>query len=68
MEICLEFMWKNNTTEYEALLQGSRKVIDIQVKHLKVYGDSNILVKHVCNTIHYTRITYNDTSMKYGGW
>lgn len=30
----------NNIIEYEALVQGIKKVVDFQVKILKVYGDS----------------------------
>lgn len=42
----------NNTIEYEGLLQGLRKAVDMKVKRLKVYGDFEIVVKQVHNTIH----------------
>ena len=48
----LEFECINNTTEYEALIQGLKKAIEFKVKNLKVYGDSEIIVKQVRNTIH----------------
>ena len=48
----LEFKCTNNTTEYEALIQGLKKAIEFKVRNLKVYGDSEIIVKHVFNTIH----------------
>jgi len=38
--------------EYEALTQGLKKAIDLNVKFLKVLGDSEIIVKQVQNTIH----------------
>ena len=41
MAIQLEFAWNNNTTEYEGLLQGLKKAIDMKVKNLKVFGDSD---------------------------
>ena len=44
----LEFECTNNTTEYEALVQGLKKAIE-----LKVYGDSEIVVKQIRNKIHY---------------
>ena len=41
----LEFECTNNTAEYEALVQGLRKSIELKVENLKVYGDSEIVVK-----------------------
>ena len=38
--------------EYEALIQGLKKAIDLSVKDLKVYGDSKIIVKQAKNIIH----------------
>ena len=43
----LEFEFTNNTVEYEALVQGLRKVIELKVENLKVYGDSEIIVKEI---------------------
>ena len=48
----LEFECTNNTTEYEALVQGLKKEIELKVKNLKVYGDSKIVVKQIRNNIH----------------
>ena len=48
----LEFECTNNTAEYEALVQGLRKTIELKVENLKVYGDSEIVVKHIRNQIH----------------
>jgi ribonuclease HI len=45
----LEFECTNNTTEYEALLQGLRKALDMDVQNLVVFGDSEIVVKQVRN-------------------
>jgi hydroxymethylpyrimidine pyrophosphatase-like HAD family hydrolase len=36
----LEFECTNNTSEYEALLQGLRKYLDMDVQNLMVFGDS----------------------------
>jgi ribonuclease HI len=46
----LEFDCTNNTTEYEALLQGLKKSIDLDVQCLVVFGDSEIVVKQVKNS------------------
>jgi ribonuclease HI len=48
----LEFKCTNNTAEYEALVQGLKKAIDLDVKELKVFRDSEIIVRQVRNTIH----------------
>ena len=49
----LEFECTNNTAEYEALVQGLRKAIELKVSNLKVFGDSKIIVKQIRNQIHY---------------
>ena len=36
----LEFECTNNIDEYEALLQGLRKALDLKIKNLIVFGDS----------------------------
>jgi hypothetical protein len=41
----LEFECTNNTVEYEALLQGLRKALDMDVQNLIVFGDSEIVVR-----------------------
>ena len=43
----LEFECTNNTAEYEALVQGLRKAIELKVNNLKVFGDSEIIVKQI---------------------
>ena len=40
----LEFPCSNNTAEYEAYLTGLATVLEMGVKHLKVLGDSNLVV------------------------
>jgi hypothetical protein len=47
----LEFECTNNTAEYEALAQGLNKSIYLDVKELKVFGDSEIIIRQVRNTI-----------------
>ena len=48
----LEFECTNNITEYEALVQGLKKSIDLNVKELKVFEDSEIIDRQARNTIH----------------
>jgi ribonuclease HI len=48
----LEFECTNNTAEYEALLQGLRKALDLRVQKLMVFSDSEIVVRQVRNSIH----------------
>ena len=48
----LEFECTNNVAEYEALIQGLKKSIDLGVKDLKVYEYYEIIVKQVRNLIH----------------
>lgn len=35
----LEFDCTNNVVEYEALVHGLQKVISLDIKYLKVFGD-----------------------------
>jgi ribonuclease HI len=48
----LEFECTNKILEYEALVQRLRKAIDLNVKELKFFGDSEIIIKQVKNIIH----------------
>ena len=48
----LEFECTNNMAEYEALVQGLRKAIELKVSNLKVFGDSKIIIKQIRNQIH----------------
>jgi ribonuclease HI len=48
----LELQCTNNIVEYEALLQELRKVIDLKANKIKVFGDSDIVIRQVRNTIH----------------
>ena len=43
----------NNTAEYDALVQGLYKAIGLKVQYLKVFGDSEIVIKQVRNAIHF---------------
>ena len=47
----LEFICTNNTAEYEALIQGLQKALDLKVKILIAFGDSEIIVRQVRNSI-----------------
>ena len=49
----LEFDCTNNIAEYEALIQGLYKAIDLDIKYLKVLGVSEIIIKQVRTTIHF---------------
>ena len=46
----LEFECTNNTVEYEALIQGIYKAIGLKVQYLKVFDDSEIVIRQVRNT------------------
>jgi ribonuclease HI len=48
----LEFECTNNTAKYEALLQGLRKDLDMNIQNLTVFGDSKIVVRQVRDSIH----------------
>jgi ribonuclease HI len=48
----LEFLCTNNTGEYEALVQGLRKSIYLDIEELKVFRDSEIIFRQVRNNIH----------------
>ena len=45
----LEFECTNNMAEYEALVQGLRKAIDMGAKAIECVRDSEIIVKQVRN-------------------
>ena len=40
----LEFPCSNNTAEYEAYLTGLATALEMGIKHLKVVGNSNLVV------------------------
>ena len=40
----LEFPYSNNTAEYETYLTGLATTLEMGVKHLRVLGDSNLVV------------------------
>jgi ribonuclease HI len=48
----MEFQCTNNIVEYEALLQGLKKAIELKAKKIKVFGDSDIVIRQVRNNIH----------------
>ena len=48
----LEFDCTNNTAEYEALVQGLKRAIELNVNFLKVFGDFEIVVRQIRDTIH----------------
>lgn len=49
----LEFEFMTNVVKYETLVEGLRKEILLDVKYLKVFNDSKIIIKQVRNVIHY---------------
>jgi hypothetical protein len=51
MSCRLEFKCTNNTIEYEALIQGLKKAIDLNIRKMKFFGDSKFIVRQVRNTI-----------------
>jgi len=49
----LEFRCTKNGIEYEALIEGLCKALYFGVEFLKFYGDSEVIVRHVRNSIHF---------------
>ena len=49
-----EFECTNNVAKYKALVQGLRKTLDLQIKCIKVFGDSQIVARQVANSINCT--------------
>ena len=49
----LEFECINYVAEYEVLIQGHRKTIDLKVKVIKVFGYSEIIARKIRNTSHH---------------
>jgi hypothetical protein len=47
----LESECTNNDAKYEALIQGLRKAIDLNVKCIEVFGDSRLVIKQVINSM-----------------
>ena len=45
----LESKCTNNNVKYEALIQGLGKAIDLKVKSIEVFGESQLVTKHVRN-------------------
>ncbi|XP_059670865.1 uncharacterized protein LOC132316401 [Cornus florida] len=50
--ICLKFPATNNEAEYEALLTGLRLASSLQVRCLKVFSDSQIVINQVTGQYH----------------
>ena len=50
----LEFECTNNVAKYEALLEGLRKALDLNIKCIEVFGDSQIVARQVRNSINCT--------------
>ncbi|XP_074291400.1 uncharacterized protein LOC141618190 [Silene latifolia] len=44
-----EFKATNNKAEYEALILGLQLALEMQINHIKVYSDSQLIVNHVNN-------------------
>jgi hypothetical protein len=47
-----EFECTNNIVEYESLVQGLKKTIDLKARCIKSFDDSKIIMMQVKNTIH----------------
>jgi ribonuclease HI len=45
--IRLHFAASNNVAEYEALVVGLRIAVELRVRHLKVHGDSQLVIDQV---------------------
>lgn len=47
-----EFECTNNTTEYEVLIHGLEKAIDLGLRKIQIFGDSEIVIRQVKNQVH----------------
>jgi ribonuclease HI len=56
----LEFDTTNNIAEYEALLLGLRAAREMKIQHLKVHGDSELIVQQVRNVYQTKNIRLKD--------
>lgn len=43
----LNFLYTNNITEYEALIAGLKLALALNVKHIHIYGDSQLIIRQV---------------------
>lgn len=43
----LNFLYTNNIVEYEALLDGIKEALALNVKHLHIYGHSQLIIRQV---------------------
>ena len=48
----LELGCTDTVAEYESLIQGLRKAINMNVKYIEVFGGSQIVIKQVRNSMH----------------
>ena len=57
----------NNMAEYEACIYGLEDAIDLRIKYLKVYGDSNLVISQIngdWETRHQNLIPYREHVMR----
>ena len=47
ISVKLEFRVTNNVAEYEACLHGLRVVINLKIRQLRVFGDSNLIINQI---------------------
>ncbi|XP_074299439.1 uncharacterized protein LOC141630541 [Silene latifolia] len=45
-----EFKATNNEAEYKALILGLQLALDLKIRHLQVYSDSQLIINHVNNS------------------
>ena len=62
----LEFECTNNDVEYQAAIQGLKKEIDLNVKCIEVFGDSQVVIRQVRDSIHCTSHHLKNNSERYG--
>lgn len=59
----LGFEITNNMVEYERLILGKKVIIVLKIKHLKIYGDSQLVndqVNNIYNTKYEKLYLYNE--------
>ena len=50
----LEFDCTNNVAEHEKMVRGLKKELDLQIKCIEVFGDSEVVIRQVRDSIHCT--------------
>jgi ribonuclease HI len=64
MSTRLEFRCTNNQAEYEALLTGLEMLVEIEVKNVEAFGDSELVVQQMKGESQYLSAELNEYRVK----